>query len=81
MLHRRTGGLNESVPSLAEKRDAEISDHALDLLQNLHLRVEMIEHVLGLHPCLAIQFWAVLAKIAQEEGEVVTIGLNYEAQP
>lgn len=70
MLHRRTGGLTEFVPSFAEKRDAEIRDHALDLLQNLHLRVEMIEHALGLHPCLADQFRAVLEKIAREEAEV-----------
>ena len=69
MLTRRNGGFVEFIPSPQEKREAVLRDHALDLFQNLHLRVEMIEHCLGLHPCLADEFHAVLRKIAREEAD------------
>ncbi len=73
MLTRRNGGFVEFIPSPQEKREAVLRDHALDLLQNLHLRVEMIEHCLGLHLCLADEFRGVLRKIAREESEVAKI--------
>ncbi|HOS02666.1 MAG TPA: hypothetical protein PKZ01_06275 [Candidatus Hydrogenedentes bacterium] len=38
MLSRRNGGFVEFIPSPQEKREAVLRDHALDLLQNLHLR-------------------------------------------
>ncbi len=69
MLTRRNGGFIEFIPSPQEKREAVLRDHALDLLQNLHLRVEMIEHCLGLHPCLADEFRGVLQRIAREEAD------------
>lgn len=69
MLTKRITGLTEYIPTPQEKRDGILRDHALDLLQNLHLRVEMIEHCLGLHPCLADEFRAVLQKIAREEAD------------
>ena len=67
MLTKRIAGLTEYIPTPQEKRDGSLRDHALDLLQNLHLRVEMIEHCLGLHPCLADEFRGVLQRIAREE--------------
>lgn len=67
MLTKRITGLTEYIPTPQEKRDGVLRDHALDLLQNLHLRVEMIEHCFGLHPCLADEFRGVLRKIAREE--------------
>ena len=69
-MKKNANGLTEFIPTLAEKRDAEIRNHALDLLQNLHLRVEMLEHMLGLDLCLADEFRAVLERIAREEAEV-----------
>lgn len=58
MIVRRTGGLTEFIPSPQEKRDGLIRDHALGLLENLHLRLARLERASGLPPDEAKAFVA-----------------------
>ena len=81
MLTRRSGGFVEFIPTPQEKREAAIRDNVLDLLQNLHLRVERLEQMLGLHPCMAQEFRAVLERIAREEAEVSRAHSELRALP
>lgn len=69
MLTKRNAGLTEFIPTPQEKRDGLIRDHVLELVQNLHQRVEPIERGLGLHPSLAEKFKAMLQTIVREETE------------
>lgn len=67
MLTKRNAGLTEFIPTPQEKRDGLIRDHTLHLLQNLHQRLELIEHSLDLSARLADEFRRVLQEIAREE--------------
>ncbi|PIW70896.1 MAG: VrlD [Hydrogenophilales bacterium CG12_big_fil_rev_8_21_14_0_65_61_21] len=67
MIVRRTGGLTEFIPSPQEKRDGLIRDHALGLLENLHLRLARLERASGLPPDEAKAFVALLTRMRADE--------------
>ena len=70
MKVRRSGGMTEYVPSPAEKRDAVIRDHVLELLENLHVRLERLEQGLFVSEVERTEFGAILERIRREEAEV-----------
>ena len=43
MIVRHKGGLTEFIPSPREKREGLIRDHVLELLDNIHRRIERLE--------------------------------------
>ena len=67
MIVRRKGGLTEFIPSPQEKRDGLIRDHALGLLENLHLRLARLERASGLPPDEAKAFVALLTRMRADE--------------
>ena len=67
MIVRRTGGMTEFIPSPQEKRDGLIRDHALGLLENLHLRLARLERASGLPPDEAKAFVALLTRMRADE--------------
>ena len=66
MIVRRKGGLTEFIPSPREKREGVIRDHVLGLLENLHRRIERLEHKAGL-PAKEAEAFAVLFKRIQTD--------------
>lgn len=56
MIVRRKGGLTEFIPSPQEKREGLIRDHVLELLENLHHRLERVECEVGLPAAKAEAF-------------------------
>ena len=48
MIVRQKGGLTEFIPSPREKREGVIRDHILGMVENLHRRIERLEHEAGL---------------------------------
>ena len=67
MIVRRRGGMTEFIPSPTEKRDGIIHDHTLELLENLHRRLERIERLGRLPPDLAQDFSSMQEHLQDEE--------------
>ena len=73
MLTKRMTGLTEFVPTPQEKRDGVLRDHALALLQNLHMRLRRLEDGLGVDTSLAEAFDTLLTRIECEEAEACRV--------
>jgi hypothetical protein len=67
MIVRRKGGLTEFIPSPREKREGLIRDHVLGLLENLHRRIERLEHKAGLPAGEAEVFATLFERIQTDE--------------
>ncbi len=67
MIVKRRGGMCEYIPSPQEKREGLIRDHTLNLIDNLHLRLERLEQELGMSLDQADDFSKALEKIRDDE--------------
>ncbi len=76
MIVRRKGGLTEFIPSPREKRDGLISDHVLELVENLHRRIERIEYEAGLPAEEAKAFAALFKRIQKDEARNLELHIN-----
>ena len=73
MIVRSRGGMTEFIPSPKEKREGIIRDHTLELLENLHRRLERIERLGGLPLDEARQCQSMIERIAAEEDQTRAI--------
>lgn len=74
MLERSRSGLVELIPTPQEKRQAILQDYVLDLLENLHQRVQRLEvqqlgGVVAFNDGLAMVFEQTMKKIRAEEAD------------
>lgn len=67
MIVRRKGGMTEYIPSPREKRDGLIRDHVLELLENLHYRLERLECEVGPPAAEAAAFKNLFNRINADE--------------
>lgn len=67
MIVRRKGGMTEFIPSPREKREGLIRDHVLSLVENLHRRIERLEHESGLPVEEAGAFAALFKRMQSDE--------------
>lgn len=67
MIVRSKGGLTEFIPSPREKREGLIHDHVLELVENLHRRIECLEHKAGLPAKESGAFESLLQRIKNDE--------------
>lgn len=73
MILRQQGGLTEFIPSPQEKREGVLRDYALQLLENLDVRLRRIEKNLGLPLNESGAFSSIMARIRREEAETSRI--------
>ena len=76
MIVRRKGGLTEFIPSPREKREGLIRDHVLELLENLHRRIELLEREAGFPDKEAEAFNSMFQRIKNDENRNLLLHTN-----
>ena len=70
MIVRHKGGLTEFIPSPREKREGLIRDYVLELVENLHRRIERLEREAELPTIEAETFKSLFQRIQNDENKI-----------